>query len=197
MKFINEKWEFDLTNHKEKGFDKIFFHNSLPRDVITGKSKVDLKVTDEHLKELNSRNGNFDTSIIEELFIDFFDNGLIIETEFNKIYEVSKSTRTISGVVSDWYYLSYKIEVYFTLFSDQRSVLDGGIEFAEKRNQYLTERDYNRTILETYYNHRSLNSKLSRFNILDQEWDPIDGLYKYSNNKDNFDLWCRFVLGLN
>ena len=172
MKYISKINEniWDPKEAREPGFDEIFLEFESFRSVR------DTPIYNYQIKNLNDNNNNFDPSLIMQLFIDFYDNSLILEDKITKIYKV--------GIQNDRYHLSYKIEVNFTIedkYSDK---------ILNLRKSYLEERNSNLDTLYRYYGHRSLNQKLNYYNAFYKlaSWST-----EFLNKEDKFDLFSKFL----
>lgn len=183
MNFIKSYKIFE--SYSEPGFDNIFFNIGSKSSLKGMAGKVEAIEYAAQIKELNNKNNNFNPYIIKDLFIDFFDDNLIIDMEINKIYK--KVTRLTAGHKPSSY-LIYIIDVNFKLNNEYSD------KFYQLRKKYLKERDEIRNIIYYHYGHKSLNTKLgdiNEYNLL-QTVNLGRDIY-YRNNDVGFDLYSKAI----
>ena len=138
-------------------------------------------LTSDVVKKLNDKNSNIDPSIIKDLFIDLFDDGIISNIEVSKIYHVR------NYVDSEKKYAGYVLQVRVE-FSDNNY----NEENLKNRAIYMKRREEVTQIITYDLHHRNLNHHLSKWNINDKEYGDERYLYHIDilrNKYDEFDLW--------
>lgn len=136
-------------------------------------------ITYDIIEKLNNKNGNFKPSIIKDLFIDLFDDDVLEKIEFLKTYSVERYEGSFATPRSNKY-IRYVItaKIYF---KDNRFTKEN----CEKREKYLEKREEVFEVLKDYYGHKNLNSRLSKWNIFDD--DRLTSVFR--NSFDEIDLW--------
>lgn len=136
-------------------------------------------LTSDVLKKLNDINNNLDPSIIKDIFIDFFDDEIISNIYVTKEYMVNNYKDSEDKYAS--YVLTVKLMFSKNIYNDD-NIKDRNL-YLEKRSELLQD-------IDEHLNHRSLNQKLSKWNINDCDNDFTFRRNEFFKNTfDEFDLW--------
>jgi hypothetical protein len=167
-----------------KEFDN--FKLKINEDGYSESSYFGYKITNlvVRIKELNDINGNFYPDYIEYALIDLMDDGFISDIKFSKNYSLEKTYKQVNDVKKDAYYLKYVIYVDISF-----KKLDSYESDKKYRKIYLDKRDELSTQLYRTFDHRVLNSELSKWNAFDTVRIWGNDRPVFERISDRFDIW--------
>jgi hypothetical protein len=120
----------------EMGIDKILFESC---DTLMNDIQTDSDIL-SNIDELNRINGNFDSIIVKDLLIEFFDYGLFESMSVTKKYIKYKDEQ------SD-YYLYYRLYICFVINTEYSE------KYIKLREVFINEYKEVKKIIEEYYGH--------------------------------------------